>query len=78
LQFGHNVAFDYTRVDVNRRPTIGWMNELFLRERTKTSRNVTIPFNLTFKARPSPERATATRGRGPLVYNKDTISCEQR
>jgi hypothetical protein len=57
-------------VDVNRRPTIGWVNELFLRERTKTSRNVTISFSLTFKARPSPERATATRGRGPLVVYK--------
>jgi hypothetical protein len=47
--------------DVNRRPTIGWVNGLFLRERTKTSRNVTISFSQ------SPERATATRGRVPLV-----------
>jgi hypothetical protein len=70
LQFGYNVAFDYACVDVNRRPTIGWVNELFLRERTKTSRNVTTSFSLTFKARQSPERATATRGRGPLVYDK--------
>jgi hypothetical protein len=46
------------------------VNELFSRERTKTSRNVTISFSLTFKARPSPERATATRGWGPLVKNK--------
>jgi hypothetical protein len=38
-----------------------------LRERTKTVRNVTISFSLTFKARQSPERATATRGRGPIV-----------
>jgi hypothetical protein len=46
--------------DVNRRPTIGWVNELFLRERTKTARNVTISFSLTFKARQSSGRATAT------------------
>jgi hypothetical protein len=38
------------------------VNGLFLRERTKTSRNVTISFSQ------SPERATATRGRVPLVY----------
>jgi hypothetical protein len=31
--------------DVNRRPTIGWVNGLFLRERTKTSRNVKISFS---------------------------------
>jgi hypothetical protein len=71
LQFGHSVAFDYARDNVNRRPTIGWVNELFVRERTKTSRNVTISFSLTFKARPSPERATATRGRGPLVLHNN-------
>jgi hypothetical protein len=42
------------------------VNGLFLRERTKTSRNVTISFSQ------SPERATATRGRVQLVfeYNK--------
>jgi hypothetical protein len=40
------------------------VNGLFLREGTKTSRNVTISFSQ------SPERATATRGRGPLVANK--------
>jgi hypothetical protein len=73
LQFGHNVEFDYARVDVSRRPTTGWVIELFLRERTKTSRNVTISFSLTFKARPSPERATATRGRVPLVINNYNI-----
>jgi hypothetical protein len=50
--------------DVNRRPTIGWVNGLFLRERTKTSRNVTISFSQ------SPERATATRGWVQLVFNK--------
>jgi hypothetical protein len=48
--------------DVNRRPTIGWVKGLFLKERTKTSRTVTISFSQP------PERATATRGRGPLVY----------
>jgi hypothetical protein len=50
--------------DVNRRPTIGWVNGLFLRERTKTSRNVTISFSQ------SRERATATRGRVQLVFIK--------
>jgi hypothetical protein len=40
------------------------VNGLFLRERTKTSRNVTISFSQ------SPERATATRGRVQLVRNK--------
>jgi hypothetical protein len=39
------------------------VNRLFLRERTKTSRNVTISFSQ------SPERATATRGRVQLVEN---------
>jgi hypothetical protein len=42
-------------------PTIGCVNGLFLRERTKTSRNETISFSQ------SPERATATRGRVQLV-----------
>jgi hypothetical protein len=45
-------------------PTISWVNGLFLRERTKTSRNVTISFSQ------SPERATATRGRVQLVFSK--------
>jgi hypothetical protein len=40
------------------------VNGLFLRERTKTSRNVTISFSQ------SPERATATRGRVQLVSYK--------
>jgi hypothetical protein len=40
------------------------VNGLFLRERTKTSRNVTISFSQ------SPERATATRGRVQLVVYK--------
>jgi hypothetical protein len=42
--------------------THDWLGDgLFLRERTKTSRNVTISFSQ------SPERATATRGRVQLV-----------
>jgi hypothetical protein len=46
------------------------VNGLFLRERTKTSRNVTISFSQ------SPERATATRGRVQLVVNKVTFKME--
>jgi hypothetical protein len=37
--------------------THDWLGE---RERTETARNVTISFSLTFKARQSPGRATAT------------------
>jgi hypothetical protein len=45
---------------------IGWVNGLFLQERTKTSRNVTISVTISFSQ--SSERATAARGRVQLVF----------